>query len=177
MHRPVFFVALLTYLCSPAPASADTQDSLGLSAAARARVVRVVDEARQNRNITQKQREDTMRWIEKAPCRAVTKNLTSAQRDALARAIASQYGRGEVKILDYLEYKGWIVVSTDAKPGVTPYLFYSKSPVQGGKAITSWSGAATVFETQEMYEWTKAAVSRIPLSLAACFAWQVTLGP
>ncbi len=134
-------------------------------------------EALRDKDITQQQYEQSVFWLNATPCDGVDRGLTARQQTQLGAAIAKQQKMEKVTVYAWFKRDGWFVVFSDASVGDSPYFFYSKDPMKGAKPITTWSGAATIFETSEVAEWVKKNAPGIPERLANCFAWHVTLGP
>ena len=141
------------------------------------RRVHILGEALRNKDITQKQYRQSISWVNATPCDGVDRSLTAQRQAQLEVAIARERGRKRVRVSESFMSDGWFVLFTDASEGDEPYLFYSKDPVKGGRPVTAWSGAATIFETSELAQWVKKHASSIPDRLANCFAWHVTLSP
>jgi hypothetical protein len=102
--------------------------------------------------------------------------VSKPREQAIATAVSKVQGIPNAKVLAYFEMKGWYIVLTNASPGDEQYLVYDRDPVSRAKPRTSWSGAATMFETNEIRDWLLSSAPQAPRRLAECFAWQVTLG-
>ncbi len=148
-----------------------------LTAENKARLVQILGEALRDKDITQKQYDQSVSWVHTTPCKGVDRQLTTSKKTQLEVAIAKEQKRQTVKVFESFQYGAWSVLFTDASDGDEPYMFYSKSPLQGGRPVTLWSGAATIFETSEVAQWVKENAPGIPSQLAECFAWHVTLSP
>jgi len=142
-----------------------------------ARLLKIITEALQDKNITQQQYEQSAAWIKANPCRLVDRKLTAKQRALLEAAIAKQQKLKKVSVFATFRSYGWSIVFSDAGNSDSSYFFYSRNPVTGAEPVTAWAGGATIFETTEIAEWVKQNAPGIPLRLADCFAWQVTLDP
>lgn len=143
----------------------------------KARLVSTLGEAFREKRITQQQYEQSIVWVNTYPCDGIDRKLTDHRKAQLQASIARERKFKEVKVFDSFAYRDWFILFTDASVGDEPYLFYSEDPVKGGHTVAVWSGAATIFETSEMEQWTKENAPGIPDKLASCFAWHVTLSP
>ncbi len=143
---------------------------------AKQRILQTAAEAVMAGAITEAEYREVVRWTTAEPCKAVQTTLTEGRRTAIAHAVSTMQGFPNSHVLGYFATRGWSIVYTDASPGDEQYLVYDRDPVGRVKPRTSWSGAATVFETTEIRDWLQAAAPTIPKRLADCFAWQVTLG-
>lgn len=143
----------------------------------KARLVKILKEALRDKDITNKQYEQSISWIRATPCDGVERGLSARRRDQLRVAIAKEQKRKNVKVFESFKSDGWFVLFTDASDGDEPYLFYSSDPATGSHPVTEWSGAATIFETSEVAQWEKDHAPGIPARVANCFAWHVTLSP
>jgi hypothetical protein len=141
----------------------------------RQRLTQVADEALRDHEITQEQRTEAVRWFNSSPCRSVQRRAADSRRSAIASAIAREQKQEKIRIFEYFAYQGWTIVFTDAGPGDEPYMFYRTDPARGVKPVAMWAGAATIFETSDLVRWATENAPGIPLTLASCFAWQVTL--
>lgn len=141
----------------------------------KARLVRILDEALRDKDITQRQYDQSISWVNAMPCNGVDRQLTAQRKAQLEAAIAKEQKRQSVRVFESLSHGGWVILFTNASDGDEPYLFYSKDPLKGSPPITMWSGAATIFETSEIAQWVKEKAPGIPTPLANCFAWHVTL--
>ena len=148
-----------------------------LSAEDRARLQKTLAEALRDKDITQRQYEQSVSWINANPCAGVERGLSPGQQARLEAAIAKQRKLKKVSVFASFKSDGWFIVLSDASVGDSPYFFYSKNPIRGAKPLAAWSGTATIFETSEVAEWIKQNASGIPERLANCFAWHVTLSP
>jgi hypothetical protein len=109
-----------------------------------------------------------------SPCNGIDRSLSEAQKVKLAPVIAKEEKVAKVKVLESFKSGNWHIIFIENYVSDEPYLFYSGDPMVA-KPITAWSGAATIYEEQEMKEWTVKNVPGIPGNLAGCFAWHVTL--
>lgn len=150
---------------------------LPLTAENKAHLVRILSEALRDKNITQKQYDQSLSWLNATPCKGVDRQLSNLRKSQLEGAIARAQNRQTVKVFKSFKYDAWFVLFTDASDGDEPYMFYSKDPLNGSRPVTMWSGAATIFETSEVAQWVKENAPGIPTPLAECFAWHVTLSP
>lgn len=148
-----------------------------LSAEDKARLEKTLAEALRDKDITQRQYEQSIFWVNATPCAGVDRGLTAKQQAQLEVALAKQQKLTKVSVFASFKRDGWFIVFSDASVGDSSYFFYSKNPIKGAKPLAAWSGAATIFETSEVAEWVKLNASGIPERLANCFAWHVTLSP
>lgn len=139
------------------------------------RLVQILDDALRNKDITKTQYAQSIAWIDAAPCARVDRGLTDRRRVQLEAAIAKEQKRNKVKVFESFKSGQWLVLFTDASDGDSPYLFYAADPADGSRPVTVWSGGATIFETSEVAQWVKDNAPGIPVRLANCFAWHVTL--
>lgn len=147
-----------------------------LSAEAKARLLNTLGEALRDQDITRQQYERSVYWVNASPCEGVDRQLVSGQQAQLETAIAKQQNLEKVRVFASFKSGNWFVVSSDASVGDSPYFIYAGNPANGAKPVAAWSGAATIFETSEVAEWVKQNAPGIPVQLANCFAWHVTLG-
>ena len=157
--------------------AATTAGEQPLTTENKVRLVGIIEEALRDSEITQQQRYQSIFWVNAEPCTGVDRRLTSRRRRQLEVAIAKEQDRKTVKVFDSFKDEGWIILFTNASDGDEPYVFYSKDPLKGGHPVAKWSGAATIFETDEIAQWVKENAPSIPTRLANCFAWYVTLSP
>ena len=150
--------------------------SLAVPAEAQRRTLQLAAEALRAGEITAAQHADLVRWTAAKPCRGVRTTLSQRRRGDIADAVSVVQKFPGARVLGYFEVQGWYIVYTNASPGDEQYLVYDRDPVGRVTARTSWSGAATMFETTEVRDWLLAAAPNIPKRLADCFAWHVTLG-
>jgi hypothetical protein len=108
------------------------------------------------------------------PCGGIDRSLTEARKVKLAPAIAKEEKVEKVEVLRSFRSRNWYIIYINNYISDEPFLFYSSNPMTT-KPISSWSGAATINEEQEMKVWTIKNVPGIPKKLASCFAWHVTL--
>lgn len=141
------------------------------------RLVKVLGEALRDKDITLKQYDQSIAWVNATPCDGVDRRLTVDRKAQLEIAIAKEQRRKTVRVFESFKSDGWFVLLTDASEGDEPYMFYSNDPVEGGHPVALWSGAATIFETSEEEQWVKENAPGIPARLASCFVWHVTLSP
>jgi hypothetical protein len=170
----VTFALLATTLCAHAEHGAHEAK---LTNESKARLASDLGEALHRHRITQQQYDQSIIWVNASPCDGVDRSLNAQRKAQLEVAIAKEHGRQTVKVFDSFKSDGWFILFTDASEGDEPYFFYSKDPLLGGHPVTAWSGAATIFETSDMEKWVKENVPGIPIRLASCFAWHVTLRP
>jgi hypothetical protein len=148
-----------------------------LSAKDKARLLKTLDEALRDKDVTQRQYEQSVFWVNATPCTGVDRRLTARQQAQLETAIEKQQKLEKITVFALFRSDGWSVVFSNASVGDSPYFFYSKNPIKDAQPLAIWSGAATIFETSEVAEWAKKNAPGIPEQLANCFAWHVTLSP
>ncbi|MCL2344967.1 MAG: hypothetical protein FWC58_03825 [Desulfobulbus sp.] len=146
-----------------------------LSADNKAHLLKIMSEALRDRVITEQEYEQSISWVNSAPCAGVDRGLTTRRKAQLEAAIARQQKLEKVTVYKSFKRDGWSIVFSDASVGDSPYFFYSTDPVKGAKPLAVWSGAATILETSEIADWVKINAPGIPERLADCFAWHVTL--
>lgn len=168
------FVAVLLVLSLGARADHAARE-LSLTDEKKARLVKILGEALRYKDITPKQYELSIAWVNSTPCDGVDRRLSDDRKAQLEIAIAKEQRREMVKVFESFNSDGWFILFTDASEGDEPYMFYSNDPVDGGHPVTLWSGAATIFETSEVEQWVKENAPGIPARVASCFAWHVTL--
>jgi len=115
----------------------------------------------------------TASGAETTPCKGIDQNLTDARKAEFAAPIATEWGADHVTVNKYMGLKNWSIVYVDTPIGDPPFVFFKGDPTKT-HYVTVWSGAATIYEEQEMRRWTLKNAPGIPKQLAACFAWFVT---
>jgi hypothetical protein len=143
---------------------------------AKRRILKTAAEALKAGDITAAQHAELVHWTSIEPCKNVRMKVSKARELGIASAVSEVQGFPNSKVLAYFETKGWYIVFTNASPGDEQYLVYDRDPVSRAKPRTSWSGAATMFETNEIRDWLLSSAPQVPRRLAECFAWQGTLG-
>lgn len=172
--KPLIF-CLLSTLAFAAQAE-QMPNANSLAPTENSRILKVMNEALQDKNITQQQYDQTLYWLHATPCKGVDRTLKPTQRVKLEAAIARQQQRETVSVFESFKAGGWSIIFSDASVGDSPYFFYSKDPLKGAEPVTVWSGGATLYETGEIVDWVKQEAPGIPQRLANCFAWSVTIG-
>jgi hypothetical protein len=109
-----------------------------------------------------------------APCSQVDRSLNEKTKLALAPVIATQLDVEYVDVLQSYRLDAWSIIYVDAHKGDELFLFYAKNPLNE-KYITMWSGAVSRNEEKEIKDWALKNAPSIPIQLASCFAWQVTV--
>ncbi len=150
--------------------------SASLPTEAKRRILQAAAEAMKAGDITAAKYAELVHWTSVEPCKNVSMKVSKPRELAIATAVSEVQGFPNSKVLGYFETQGWYIVFTNASPGDEQYLVYDRDPVTHPKPRTSWSGAATIFETSEIRDWLLSSASQVPRRLADCFAWQVTLG-
>ncbi len=150
-------------------------DSNSLSEAAQARLQHLLEAGRQDGSISAHQYRQTQKWLTTSPCATVQQQLTAADKEALRAAVARQFAQHDVEILQSFQAGGWYVLYATAGDADTPYLFYPQHPAQAHQPLLRWSGAATFFESEAVYQQLRTEAAAMPDGLARCIAWQVTL--
>ena len=148
-----------------------------LTADDKARLQKTLADAVRDGYISDKQYQQSVGWLNSAPCIGVDRGLTGSQKNKLEAAIQKQQHLSKVTVYASFRASDWSVVFSDASVGDSPYFFYSADPLQGSPPVATWSGGAAIFETTEVADWVKRNVRGIPEQLANCFAWHVTLSP
>lgn len=153
------------------PASGlSTTDSL------KAHQLQVLKDALRDQDITQRQYEQSVAWVNATPCEGVIRSLPPQRKMRLEAALGAAQGRKVARIMQSFQDGDWLILYTEADNADNPYTFYSGDPAHGARPVTTWSGGATIFETSAIAQWVKANASGIPQRLANCFAWEVTVG-
>ncbi|MBC3873377.1 hypothetical protein [Undibacterium flavidum] len=150
-------------------------DETPLTNEAKSRFKDTLREALRNKDITRKQYFESISWVGKYPCKGIDRRLSKEQKIAFGSIIAKLEKYNQVEVLGVFRYNNWHIIYIDNHVSDEPYMFYSSNPVSSKRAITSWSGVATIFETTEIEEWVLKNAHGIPRQLASCFAWYVTL--
>jgi UTP-glucose-1-phosphate uridylyltransferase len=109
-----------------------------------------------------------------SPCDGIDRSLSEARKTKLAPVIAKEEKVAKVKVLQSFRSDNWHIIYIENYVSDEPFLFYPGDPMTT-KPISVWSGAATIYEEQEMKVWTLQNVPGIPENLASCFAWHVTM--
>jgi hypothetical protein len=156
-------------------APALSEQEVPLSINAKKRLKSALKEILQSKDITTHQYMDSLRSVDKTPCNGIDKHLRTEYKQRLNKVIAKKENYKKVEVLEQFFFKNWHIVYINNYVSDEPYLFYASDPTLGAKSITSWSGAATIFETSEIEQWVLKSASGIPPKLASCFAWHVTL--
>lgn len=139
-----------------------------------ARVELVAKQARDAKDITESQYRNTIAALHSKPCIGVDRSLNEAQKSTLAPLIALQQGWEHVELIQSFKLGKWQIIYLENGVSDEPYLFFPDSPSKS-KSLGMWAGAATIFETGEILNWTVQNIPGIPKHLARCFAWHVTL--
>ena len=108
------------------------------------------------------------------PCDDIDRSLSETRKAKLAPIIAMEEKVERVKVLQSFRSGNWHIVYIANYVSDEPFLFYHGDPLTTAPII-AWSGAATIYEEQEMKIWVLKNVPGIPENLASCFAWHVTL--
>jgi hypothetical protein len=74
-----------------------------------------------------------------------------------------------------LRYGDWQIILVETGASDDAFLFLRGDSAKA-RPVTLWGGAATVFDEQPIFRWTKKNAPGIPVLLAKCFAWSVTSG-
>ena len=122
-----------------------------------------------------------------APCDGIDRSFPDATKraylPAVERHLNAQLGRSlgktiKLAVPDFLErlHQGrWHIVYVNDHVTDEPYLFYDQPPTLSKGYRFVWAGAAADDEGPDIVEWLKAQAPDMPLALAQCFAWHVTL--
>ncbi|MBC7489024.1 MAG: hypothetical protein H7240_02450 [Glaciimonas sp.] len=135
----------------------------------------ILRDALKNKDITQKQYAQSITWLGRYPCKGIDRRLSKEHKAELGLIIAKLEKYNQVDVIEAFRFNSWHIIYIDNHVSDEPYMFYSSNPSSSKGAVTSWSGAATIFETTEIEEWVLKNAHGIPRQLASCFAWQVTL--
>jgi hypothetical protein len=108
-----------------------------------------------------------------SPCDGITRTFTTAEKAAVAPAIAKQLQLSSVDVLQSFQLGNWSVIYVGTHQSDNAFLFYSHDP-RTSRYVTLWGGAAQSDEEQAIEDWTVKNAHGIPLQLAKCFAWHVT---
>lgn len=146
-----------------------------ISDGAISKIISMLDEGIQDGSISEKQNTDTRNWLQLSPCTGVSRTIAGNEKKELISALKHQFKQEQIEILDTFKYGGWYILFSTAGEGDEPYLFYPQNPTLAKEPIKSWSGAATFFETEEIYQGILKDTPQIPIKLAQCFSWHVTL--
>lgn len=146
-----------------------------ISDGAKSKIISMLDKGIRDGSISDKQNKDTHTWLRLSPCIGTTSTLEDNETVELIAALERQFQQERIEILNTFKYGGWYILLTTAGEGDEPYLFYPQHPALAKEPINSWSGAATFFETEEIYQGILKDTPEIPIKLAQCFAWHVTL--
>ena len=158
-----------------APVSAELAASEPeLSDSEKARIAVLAEGALKDGEISQIQYRSTMYWLNTYPCSVIERAVSEATKVELESAIATNERWVGVKILGFFKFENWRIVYVSNGVSDEPYLFYSGDPMTS-KSLGAWGGAATIFETEDMKNWTVKTFPQVPQELARCFAWHVTL--
>ena len=164
----IFIVGLKSYadqFVSEVPISKERK--LGIESTLKAQL--------KDKYITQQQYDQEVKWLYATPCNGIDRSLSESQKTDWAITIAKQLKFDSVDINQAFTFKGWHIIYIDNHFSDEPYLFYSGNPTAKSNSVTSWSGAATIFETSEIEQSILQNAPGIPRQLASCFAWHVTL--
>ncbi|WP_430455069.1 hypothetical protein [Rheinheimera sp.] len=173
MNRAIlFFISLSASLSHADQISVDAP----LSEKSKSEIMSLLKNGVSDGTITKLQQSQTVKWLDYVPCVGVDRTLSNTEKSKLSEAIARQMGPEKVEIYESFKNGGWSIIYASAGIGDTPFLFYLGDPTKAVHPVTVWSGAATFFETAEISEWVVSEAKGIPLELANCFAWHVTLG-
>ena len=145
-----------------------------LSDSEKSRIAVLVESALKDGEISQSQYRSTMYWLNKYPCSFIEQAVSDGTKVELESAIATSEKWVGVKILGFFKFENWRIVYVSNGVSDEPYLFYSGDPLTS-KSLGAWGGAATIFETEDMKNWTVKTFLQVPQELARCFAWHVTL--
>ena len=107
------------------------------------------------------------------PCEGIDVPMDAESKAALSPIIARQFKSKDVKILRAFTFGGWSIIYADFPDSDPAFLFFKGNPSKS-RYITTWGGAAMIFEEPRIRLWTLAHVPGIPSPLASCFAWFVT---
>ncbi|MBV8659184.1 MAG: hypothetical protein JO142_15290 [Burkholderiales bacterium] len=138
------------------------------------RIAQVAAEARDSKDISQAQYEQTIKWLHASPCSDVDRSLSAGVKKSLAPHIAKHESFEKVEVLSSFAFGGWHIIEIETYVSDEPYLFYPADPTSS-RSVAAWGGAATIFETADVEKWTVENAPGIPPKLASCFAWHVTL--
>jgi hypothetical protein len=140
------------------------------------RIRTILEEARDDGTITHQDYARILSLVASDQCDGIDRSLSGKRKVELALAIKKQQNLAKIDVLESFEFDGWRIVHIANHISDDPYLFYAADPLVA-KPLAAWGGAATIFETDEVKQWTKTNAPGIPDALAACFAWRVTLDP
>jgi len=172
IHQSVIVVALVL---SPAFSAENMNREPPISSETKKELISILGDALKSKAISRANYERSVAWVNRTPCSKVDRLLKPEFKEQLSSALSKENESKSPRIYSLFSYKGWFIVYTDVGGGDEPYLFFSENPVKGKHSITAWSGAAMIFETDEILKWVKSNSPGIPQSLAECFAWHVTL--
>jgi hypothetical protein len=173
MKKPLSVLAFLA-----AASSGNAEDFVSepeITEQARATMAQTLKEALHNSAITQPIFAESMSWLKSYPCKGIDRTLTESKKAKLAKAIARQEQLPTVDVLQAFAFRSWNIVYVSTGVSDEPYLFYSGNPISAKGPVTAWSGAATILETSEIKRWVLANAPGVPIHLADCFSWHVTL--
>ena len=158
-----------------APVSAELAESESeLLGSEKDRIAVLAEGALKDGEISQSQYRSTMYWLNTYPCSVIERAASGATKVELESAIAANEKWVGVKILGFFKFENWRIVYVSNGVSDEPYLFYSGDPMTS-KSLGAWGGAATIFETEDIKNWTVKTFPQVPQELARCFAWHVTL--
>ena len=164
--------ALMMLLCSQSAVLHAVEPEI--PAQEKARITSLAQLALRDKDITLEQYQNTMRFLNARPCVGVDQTLSVAMKAKFALAIAKTEGVKKLEVLAAFRFKAWRILYVSHVQSENNFLFYagdpSTSPRQG-----SWSGGASIFETEDIQKWLNKNIAGIPSQLASCFAWHVTL--
>ncbi|WP_428383398.1 hypothetical protein [Nevskia ramosa] len=109
-----------------------------------------------------------------APCDEVDRGLSLSRQLSLPSIVERQLGISPVQILGSMSEGTWSILSVLTPQSDPPFLFFSDNP-QNSHFVTLWAGAASAKEEFEVKSWVIEHAPGIPSSLAACFAWHVSV--
>jgi hypothetical protein len=171
MKQSLIVGVLILSACSALPPGAEEPPILADEIA---RIAQVAAEARDSKDISRLQYEQTITWLNASPCNGVDRSLPAEVKEAWAPEIAKHENVEKVEVLNSFMFQGWRIIEIENHVSDEPYLFYPADPIFS-RPIAAWSGAATIFETTDVEKWTVENAPGIPRKLASCFAWHVTL--
>ncbi len=169
--RISYAVLLLIYSASAHLQSAVQPE---IPAPEKARIASLAKEALSAKDITQAQYQSTMTYLNSRPCVGVDRALSKVRKAKLSAVIAKQEGVKKLEVLASFRFEAWQILYIAQENADDNFLFYAGEPLTS-KPKGTWSGGASIFETAEIQMWVSKNVTGIPLPLASCFAWHVTL--
>ncbi|UUZ47618.1 hypothetical protein LP420_31285 [Massilia sp. B-10] len=100
-------------------------------------LLKVADDALQAGTITQLEHRQTVAWIKARPCSGIDHALGAARKTSLEAAISRQEGGKTIAVYQALSYRGWHIVSSNARPGRPALPVFPGRPDQGQQARDS----------------------------------------